>query len=60
MRFRDIIYTLAVLIVGTAVSSAQFLINPYAFAAAPGGGGPTLIASDNFDAYTGGDDLGSK
>lgn len=34
MRFRDILYTLAVLIVGTAVSSAQFLINPYAFAAA--------------------------
>ena len=46
MRFRDIIHTLAVLICGTAVSSAQFLINPYAFAAGGGGGGGlSLVAS---------------
>ena len=31
MKIRDILYTLAVLICGTAVSSAQFLINPYRF-----------------------------
>ena len=43
MRLRDIIYTLAVLIVGTAVSSAQFLINPYAFAAGGGGGDTAFI-----------------
>ena len=50
MRFRDIIYTLAVLIVGTAVSSAQFLINPYAFAA--GGGGSPLELITAYSGYS--------
>lgn len=31
MRIRDLLYTLAILICGTAVSSAQFLLNPYRF-----------------------------
>jgi hypothetical protein len=40
MRIRDLLYTLAILICGTALSSAQFIINPYSFAA----GGVTPVS----------------
>ena len=43
MRLRDILHTLAILICVTALSSAQFIINPYSFAAPGGGGGGTTI-----------------
>ncbi len=39
MKIRDILYTLSVLILGTGLSCAQLLINPYAIAATGGGGG---------------------
>ena len=60
MRFRDILYTLAVLICGAAVSSAQFRINPYAFAAGGGGGtswitnaSPLSTTSNNWEGWIG-------
>jgi hypothetical protein len=48
MKIRDYLYTLAILICGTAISSAGLLINPYRFAA-PGGGGPSYLINQNFE-----------
>ena len=51
MRPKDILYILCVLICGTAASSAQFLLNPYRFAAATSGP-PSTNLVQNLDAST--------
>lgn len=53
MKLKDYIYILAVLFLGTSVSSAQFFINPYVLAVAGGGGGGgttyTYLLSQDWD-----------
>jgi|688.fasta_scaffold166066_2 hypothetical protein len=46
MKIRDYLYTLAVLICGTAISSAGLLINPYRF----GPSAPSYLVNQNFEA----------
>ena len=52
---KSFLYSLVCVIASAGISGAI----PFGFwkAAAGGGGGPTLIASDNFDAYSGATDL---
>ena len=49
MKFRDLLYTLSVLICGPALSTAGLIINPYAFGGGGGGGSPTFVINEGFE-----------